>query len=453
MNFLSYYSKLKIPLPCLPGIVILIIGVLGATTTMSAVTVGVNNMSVVHKGSSGITIGFPDVCKIPGPPLVSVPIPYPNIGTRDQNSSTKQKATADKIQPARKTVISKEQLKKLTRLEQLIIWVNDIQMVANAYESKLRRSSAPKLEIQKAKKTLVQVHSLAAQAKKAIDAFSPRDRTLHLRLNAIYKKLLQINYPSLLRTPPARLKTSRLTTTARTTQKSAPLTSRPKIALVSKYKNQIKREPWDQWTKFAWDGFKFSVNNNWLQLAHFQNVTINGPTAICGHNCLAGPEIGPLINNYLSSKQVPTQIRSAFSEALSDAWASWQKSVRIPGLPWYPGFVSFPGPAAPPTPNVPMPLMVLRASSLVELTDANRLSDRIRTGLGERNLPDYAREEIQKFTQTLSAKMNLFMSSAQVMHVMGRGPVPTFAPPYVPVGPVVGGTIIYAPPHIKGSLR
>lgn len=43
-----------------------------------AVTVGVNNLSVVHKSSSGITIAFPDVCKTPTP-AGPIPIPYPNI--------------------------------------------------------------------------------------------------------------------------------------------------------------------------------------------------------------------------------------------------------------------------------------------------------------------------------------------------------------------------------------
>ena len=43
------------------------------------VTVGVNNMSVVHAGSNGISIAFPDVCKTPAPPAPFVPIPYPNI--------------------------------------------------------------------------------------------------------------------------------------------------------------------------------------------------------------------------------------------------------------------------------------------------------------------------------------------------------------------------------------
>lgn len=43
------------------------------------VTVGVNQLSVVHADSGGITSAFPDVCKTPAPPAPPVPIPYPNI--------------------------------------------------------------------------------------------------------------------------------------------------------------------------------------------------------------------------------------------------------------------------------------------------------------------------------------------------------------------------------------
>ncbi|MBZ5584438.1 MAG: DUF4150 domain-containing protein [Acidobacteriia bacterium] len=48
------------------------------------VTVGVNNLSVVHKDSAGITTAFPDVCLTPSP-AGPVPIPYPNIA---QSSDT-----------------------------------------------------------------------------------------------------------------------------------------------------------------------------------------------------------------------------------------------------------------------------------------------------------------------------------------------------------------------------
>jgi hypothetical protein len=51
------------------------------------VTVGVNNLSVVHKDSGGITTAFPDVCKTPAPPAPFVPIPYPNIAQSSDTAS------------------------------------------------------------------------------------------------------------------------------------------------------------------------------------------------------------------------------------------------------------------------------------------------------------------------------------------------------------------------------
>jgi hypothetical protein len=56
------------------------------------VTVGVNNMSVVHQGSSGITTAFPDVCLTPSPGG-PIPIPYPNIA---QSSDTADGASTVK---------------------------------------------------------------------------------------------------------------------------------------------------------------------------------------------------------------------------------------------------------------------------------------------------------------------------------------------------------------------
>jgi hypothetical protein len=43
-------------------------------------TTFVNARGVAHKGSSGMSMVFPDVCKTPAPPAPPIPIPYPNIG-------------------------------------------------------------------------------------------------------------------------------------------------------------------------------------------------------------------------------------------------------------------------------------------------------------------------------------------------------------------------------------
>jgi hypothetical protein len=42
----------------------------------------------------------------------------------------------------------------------------------------------------------------------------------------------------------------------------------------------------------------------------------------------------------------------------------------------------------------------------------------------------------------------IWIASQMVMLVMGKGPIPTFAPPFVPVGPVVGGDNIATPGHL-----
>jgi Domain of unknown function (DUF4150) len=59
------------------------------------VTVGANNLSVVHASSNGVSIAFPDVCKTPAPPAPFVPIPYPNIAKSGDTSKGAKKVTCD----------------------------------------------------------------------------------------------------------------------------------------------------------------------------------------------------------------------------------------------------------------------------------------------------------------------------------------------------------------------
>lgn len=58
------------------------------------VTVGVNMLSVVHQGSNGVTIAFPDVCKTPSP-AGPIPIPYPNIAMSSDTAKGTKKVKCD----------------------------------------------------------------------------------------------------------------------------------------------------------------------------------------------------------------------------------------------------------------------------------------------------------------------------------------------------------------------
>ncbi|MFT5717653.1 MAG: putative Zn-binding protein involved in type VI secretion [Oleiphilaceae bacterium] len=57
-------------------------------------TVHTNMMGVVHKGSGGMSIVFPDVCKTPTP-AGPIPIPYPNIGKASDTSGGTTKVKVD----------------------------------------------------------------------------------------------------------------------------------------------------------------------------------------------------------------------------------------------------------------------------------------------------------------------------------------------------------------------
>ena len=59
-----------------------------------SVSVGANYLSVIHAGSNGTTICFPDVCKTPTP-IGPIPIPYPNIAKSSDAGKQAKKVKAD----------------------------------------------------------------------------------------------------------------------------------------------------------------------------------------------------------------------------------------------------------------------------------------------------------------------------------------------------------------------
>lgn len=58
-----------------------------------------NMRGIAHKGSGGMSMVFPDVCKTPAPPAPPVPIPYPNIGKSSDTTSGPSKVKTDGQMP------------------------------------------------------------------------------------------------------------------------------------------------------------------------------------------------------------------------------------------------------------------------------------------------------------------------------------------------------------------
>jgi hypothetical protein len=147
---------------------------------------------------------------------------------------------------------------------------------------------------------------------------------------------------------------------------------------------------------------------------------------------------------------VPAAVAKGFAGPVSNAWNLWASSLRVPGMNWYPAFACFPGPVAPPTPNVPMPLVTLAGNS--EALSASRLKAAIRQALGPQAQDPQASAAIDGFADDFALRFIRYQANVKVTNVMGGGPVPTYAPPYGPnCGPVTGGSATMLPGGFVGS--
>jgi hypothetical protein len=197
------------------------------------------------------------------------------------------------------------------------------------------------------------------------------------------------------------------------------------------------------------------AHNMWKLQAKFQDLKIMAVSAIGTPGCLSGPELEPLIKNapmVASFTGNKAKHRDAVAKGVSQCFKKWQDNVMVPGLPWYPAFAAFPGPMAPPMPNVPMPLITCVSPMMTEITLPTSMKaamgDALDGDLKDKD-PDKHYEGLHEAIATvLALAFLMWLPMQQVMLVLGKGPVPTFAPPYVPVGPVVGGDNLPIPGHL-----
>ena len=176
---------------------------------------------------------------------------------------------------------------------------------------------------------------------------------------------------------------------------------------------------------------------NWMKAAAVTGVIINGPVGVVKPGSLIGPPLGPLILA-TAPKATPQEIKysNAIANAFGTLWQPWHMGVV--GTLMYPAFAAVPAPVAPPMPNVPMPLVALPSPGEAGLSP-NSLS-----GLMMANLADptalHAKVLFDSIATAFTPVFQIFKATTMVQNVLGTGPVPTFAPPFVPVGPVVMGS-------------
>lgn len=180
----------------------------------------------------------------------------------------------------------------------------------------------------------------------------------------------------------------------------------------------------------------------WQSQTRLTGVTVMALTATGGR--LVGPPLEPFILAQVPRGWEP--YGRPIAAGLHNQIRSFCDEVRVPGMPWYPAFAAFPGPMAPPMPNVPSPLMALSGSAVRHMKE-DAIASAIIGKVGNPK-PPCCNEVAKAIAAGVDKAFQLWVASTIVTMVMGRGPVPTFAPPVCPVGPVVGGSAEGQPGHL-----
>jgi len=219
--------------------------------------------------------------------------------------------------------------------------------------------------------------------------------------------------------------------------------------------NKIHKEIADKMTKNYKDLISTLIDavqfgfNMYKMLLGFQNLKINGPVAVGSKGCLKANgqfknfyDMAPMHAKFMSYKNYP-KWKDAVGKGVDKCLKNYVDGVTVPGFPWYPAFAAFPGPVAPPMPNVTWPLIACPSTGLADITTPNKLKkamlDEFDSGLADKINDKFHETVMEAIATALSTGFLIWVSSSMINLVMGTGQIPTFNPPWVPVGPVVNG--------------
>jgi hypothetical protein len=221
----------------------------------------------------------------------------------------------------------------------------------------------------------------------------------------------------------------------KTTAPGAPPLFQP--ASMNKYHTDTQKMHIDKVGKFI-DGICSAICSawsTWQSAATMVGIIVNGPTASVGQ--VVGPPWTPLILAQ-GPKETPMLLKytNVVANVLGTAWLSYTATIKVPGMPWYPAFAAMPSPVAPPTPNIPCPVVALTQVTASIMPDVLKMQ---MVGQLADPMAPFHDKLFEAICDGFDKCFKIWQTSTMVTNVLGTGPVPTFAPPYVPVGPVVGG--------------
>lgn len=211
----------------------------------------------------------------------------------------------------------------------------------------------------------------------------------------------------------------------------------------NKYHTDTQKMHIDKIGKFL-DGISEAICSawsTWQTAASMAGIVIAGPTASGGQ--IVGPPWAPLIIA-TGPKETPMLLKytTTVANIIGTAWLTYTATIKIPGLPLFPPYSAWPAPVAPPMPN-PTPCKLVACVNVDASLQVAALKGQMIGAHGDPMAPLH-KEIFEAIADGFNKCFTQWKLATQFT-IMGGGPVPTYAPPYVPVGPVVGGVGVMPP--------
>ena len=206
------------------------------------------------------------------------------------------------------------------------------------------------------------------------------------------------------------------------------------------------------WPRFI-DAARASIAQGveaWAAEARISGGEVNGTSLFLPPGSLtAEADFSQAVAKSLLESGAPSDVAEAFARAW-ESWHGWAASYSLFVPDAIPSFGAVAAPEAPETPVEPLQLRDGSAPDRIWMTEESQ-----RAGLSEllarRASDPAARDGIARFARWYASSFDKWFEEAILVNLVAKGPVPSLAPPYVPVGPVVkgfafGSSVLKAPP-------
>jgi hypothetical protein len=199
---------------------------------------------------------------------------------------------------------------------------------------------------------------------------------------------------------------------------------------------------WNGIAKQAQEAFRIGVNE-WVGKARIQGGTVRGPSATLTPGSLVSDmNLETRMVHLLADSHVPRDVAVALARVLANAWKEWAAGFQIHLPKAYPTLAAVPGRFAPPTPVASAPSLSQGSSPGEASLKAPLLASRLSSALQMHatKVPGGSLDTATKnIANWVDGSFGEWKAGVKMVGLLGQGPVPTFAPPYVPIGPVVAG--------------